>query len=137
MERKPTDEEMRNMLERAMYTRCPDKILALRMRLKALKTAAFQRNGTWRKVSEEYARECVMCEGSGQAHFCINPTGHAGHELEKDDCAHFTPSELESYNDIHRDYLLLLKDVAEELTKEGSPEAIKRMAKSTDPSEMN
>lgn len=71
--------------------------------------------------SKSDAMDCVICNGKGTAHFCINPYCNATSKSDQDTCSHFTPLELKQYMEIHRDYVSLLREVAELIDEETSP----------------
>lgn len=90
-----------------------ESILKLHKKIKTLKTEALKRSLDWRAVGKQYAENCVMCKGEGQFHFCVNPYCVSDQELEKDDCLHFTPHEIECYKGIQEEYIAILNVVAE------------------------
>ena len=88
-----------------------DDIDALALRLKKLKSEALKRSLDWRASGSHYAQNCIICKGTGQAHFCTDPFCHPESELSKEDCLHFTPHELEIYVAIHRDYVEIIREM--------------------------
>ncbi len=110
---KPTDEDLdllQHLASIAFKVR-GDEIQALEMRIKRLRTEALNRERSWRRVGDHYAKNCILCHGTNLYHYCMNPYCQSNNMLEKDDCLHFTPEELEKYEGIQKDYLQLLHSI--------------------------
>lgn len=130
--------EKMELLSEVVRTIKSKELFELKMRLKRLQTEALTRSLDWRKVSKEYAKECVICNGSGHHHFCVNPYCKSSTPLERDDCLHFTPHELGLYSEIHKDYLVLLKEAVDLIESGISPKDLLKMSTTpTDPLEIN
>lgn len=114
-----------------------DELVALGMRLKKLRSEALKRSLSWRASGSSYANDCIICKGTGQAHFCIDPFCDSTSELSKDDCLHFTPHELEAYAYIHRDYIQILTDINEVLSTGIAPRDLLGMGKAKTVHDMN
>lgn len=114
-----------------------DEMMELAMKLKKLRSDALKRSLSWRASGPSYANNCVVCKGSGQAHFCIDPFCDPSSELSKDDCLHFTPHELEIYAGIHLEYVQILTEVNELVRTGVSPEYLLKMGKPKTAHDMN
>lgn len=121
---KPPQSENIELLGAIVRRTNSEELMQLQLRLKKLRSEAFKRATSWRAVSAEYAKNCECCKGTGQFHYCINPYCNSKHEVEQDDCVHFTPSELEIYNIIHAEYALLLVEAISILKTGVSVESI-------------
>lgn len=89
------------------------EVMVLHKELKKLRSEAFNRAVSWRNVGEHYAKNCGCCNGTGQYHYCVNPYCGNDDDLAKDDCVHFTPAEIESYNSIRMKFVSLLLEALE------------------------
>ncbi len=96
------------ILDKLAHRLRKDEIYALGMRVKKLRSEALKRSLDWRASGPQYAQNCIMCRGTGQAHFCPDPFCHPDNEMDKEDCLHFTPHELEIYTAIHKEYVSII-----------------------------